>query len=131
MQSGPGIGPVATRGAVVDLEGLRCLLHSQADEITEFYQFGHLVVFPIEYVQSVIQSNERIGRDTGRYIGLFQVHTPVLTALVPGGLRLYKRDGSEVRVTVSWGSLIALGQQVRIVVNDARVRHLPPLSMAG
>lgn len=56
--------------------------------------------------------------------------SPVLAALVPGELRLLRRDGSEIRVTVSWGSLIAVGHQVRIVVNDARVRHIAPLRLA-
>ncbi|MBW2456096.1 MAG: hypothetical protein JRI68_16375 [Deltaproteobacteria bacterium] len=56
--------------------------------------------------------------------------SPVLTAVVPGELRLYKRDGSEIRVAVSWGTLVAVGQQVRIVVNDARVSYFAPLRMA-
>jgi len=56
--------------------------------------------------------------------------TPVIAAVAPCELRLLKRDGSEIRVTVSWGSLIAVDQQVRIVVNDAQVRYVPPLSMA-
>ncbi len=66
-------------------------------------------------------------------LGLLTVHprqSPVLTAVAPGELRLYKRDGSEIRVAVSWGTLTVLGQQVRIVVNDAQVRHIAPLRMA-
>ncbi|RLB63832.1 MAG: hypothetical protein DRI90_05970 [Deltaproteobacteria bacterium] len=72
-----------------------------------------------------LEGEDTLGRFTLRGKG-----DPVLAALVPSELRLLKRDGSEIHVTVSWGSLIAVGQQVRIVVNDAQVRHLAPLRLA-
>ncbi len=72
-----------------------------------------------------LEAEDHLGRFTIRAKG-----SPVLAALMPGELRLFKRDGSEICVTASWGSLVAVGKQVRIVVNDARVRYLAPLRLA-
>jgi hypothetical protein len=43
---------------------------------------------------------------------------------------LRKRDGGEIRVEVSWGSLTAVGRQARIVVESARVRYIEPMRIA-
>ena len=55
---------------------------------------------------------------------------PALAALVPSELVLRKRDGGEIRVEVSWGSLTAVGHQARIVVESARVRYIEPMRIA-
>jgi len=55
----------------------------------------------------------------------------MLRSLLPGELRLVKRDGSEVRVVVSWGSLTKLGNQIRIVARHATMYVLEPLPIAG
>jgi hypothetical protein len=55
---------------------------------------------------------------------------PQLLALVPGEIVLRRRDGTEIHVTVSWGSLTAMGRQIRIVVERAKVRYVEPLRIA-
>lgn len=53
-----------------------------------------------------------------------------MVAVVPSDIFIHKRDGSCTRVNVSWGSLTAVGNQIRIVARNAKVSHVEPLPMA-
>jgi len=55
---------------------------------------------------------------------------PTMAGLASGEMVLRKRDGSEIRVRIDWGSLVAVGHQVRVVVENASVRYLEPLPIA-
>ncbi len=55
---------------------------------------------------------------------------PVLAALVPCQVVVRKRDGSEIHLTISWGTLVVAGNQVRIVARNARARFVEPLRIA-
>ena len=55
---------------------------------------------------------------------------PTMAGLASGEVVLRKRDGGEIRVRVDWGSLVAVGHQVRVVVENASVRYLDPLPIA-
>jgi F0F1-type ATP synthase epsilon subunit len=59
------------------------------------------------------------GRDQLGELRLDVNSDPMLAALVPSELVLHKRDGSTIVVRVSWGSLTAVADQVRIVVRSA------------
>src|SRR5262245_16477099 len=53
-----------------------------------------------------------------------------LAALVPSSVIVRRRDGSEIHVDVTWGSLTAVGNEARLVVRGGEVRHIEPLRMA-
>ncbi len=55
---------------------------------------------------------------------------PALAALVPSTLCMGKRDGSELLVEISWGTLAKAGDQVRVVVRDARITRIEPMRLA-
>jgi F0F1-type ATP synthase epsilon subunit len=53
-----------------------------------------------------------------------------LAALVPSEIVVRRRDGSEARLQITWGSLTAVGSQVRIVVQHGDVREIDALPIA-
>ena len=53
-----------------------------------------------------------------------------MVALVPSEILIHKRDGSQLRARVSWGSMTAVGNQVRIVAKDAKLSYVEPMRMA-
>jgi F0F1-type ATP synthase epsilon subunit len=55
---------------------------------------------------------------------------PALAAVVPSTMILRKRDGSELHIEVTWGSLTAASGQVRVVVNDCSVVYVEPMRVA-
>lgn len=66
-------------------------------------------------------------------LGRFEVTAdgaPALASLVPSTIVIRKRDGSEVRVTSSWGTLTAAGGQARIVVREASISFTEPMKVA-
>jgi F0F1-type ATP synthase epsilon subunit len=54
-----------------------------------------------------------------------------LAALVPSTVVVRQRDGHEIHVHVSWGSLTAAGGEARMVVSACSVVHVAPLRIAG
>ncbi len=64
----------------------------------------------------------------GRF-GIDSRTDPTMVALVPSELVVHKRDGSQLRVQVSWGSLTSVGNQVRIVARKARVEYVDAMPM--
>ncbi len=67
------------------------------------------------------------------HLGRFELRVdsdPALAALVPSTLCIRKRDGSELLVEVSWGSLAKAGDQVRLVVREARIRRIEAMRIA-
>lgn len=76
---------------------------------------------------SEIEAEDAAGRFVARVDG-----APVLTALGPSDVVLRKRDGSELRAHVAWGTLVKIGHELRVIVDDAEVEEIrPPLRMAG
>jgi F0F1-type ATP synthase epsilon subunit len=65
----------------------------------------------------------------GRFVISAQAD-PALTALVPSEVVVRKRDGSEILLTISWGSLVFVGNQVRIVAKQAKARYIEALRIA-
>ena len=53
-----------------------------------------------------------------------------MVAVVPSDILVHKRDGSCLRIHVSWGSLTAVGSQIRIIARDAHVVAGDPLPIA-
>ena len=54
---------------------------------------------------------------------------PQLVALVPGEVVLYSRGGARTRLLIDWGSLTAMGNEVRITVRSAAI--LDPDALAA
>jgi F0F1-type ATP synthase epsilon subunit len=65
----------------------------------------------------------------GRFVITAQAE-PALTALVPSEVVVRKRDGSEIHLSISWGSLVFVGNQVRIVAEQAKARYVEALRIA-
>ena len=65
-------------------------------------------------------------------LGRFILHSgdAALAALVPSRIVVRRGDGSEAHVDVTWGSLTAVGSQVRIVVRSGAVSEIEALRMA-
>ena len=55
---------------------------------------------------------------------------PALTALVPSEVVVRKRDGSEIHLSINWGSLVFVGNQVRIVADEAKPHFIEALRIA-
>jgi F0F1-type ATP synthase epsilon subunit len=55
---------------------------------------------------------------------------PALAALVPSELTVRHADGSELRVQISWGSLTAVGNQARLIVESAEIVRVDAMRMA-
>ncbi len=53
-----------------------------------------------------------------------------LAAITPSNLILRRRDGSEVIVTVGWGTLTAVGHEARIVVDRADATFIEAMRVA-
>jgi F0F1-type ATP synthase epsilon subunit len=56
---------------------------------------------------------------------------PTLLGLAGTDLRLRKRDGTVIGVSVDWGSLVAVGRQARVVAHNAVIRYLEPLRLVS
>lgn len=53
-----------------------------------------------------------------------------LAALVPSEIVVRRRDGSACHIDVTWGSLTAVGHEVRIIVHAGAVSEVEALRMA-
>jgi F0F1-type ATP synthase epsilon subunit len=65
----------------------------------------------------------------GRFI-VTAADGPTMAGLVPSRMVLRRRDGSEIHVKLSYGSLTAVGRQARVVLRDASVQYVEPLQIA-
>jgi F0F1-type ATP synthase epsilon subunit len=70
----------------------------------------------LETVASKIRAPGRHGE-----LLLTRGSSPQMVALVPGELVLNKRHGDTQRILVDWGSLTAMGNEVRITVRHAAI----------
>ena len=66
------------------------------------------------------------------HMGRFDVvpGEPALAALVPSEIVVRRRDGSEAHLDISWGSLTAVGRQVRIIVENATISETEAMPIA-
>ncbi|MEM9694511.1 MAG: hypothetical protein AAGA56_18320 [Myxococcota bacterium] len=55
---------------------------------------------------------------------------PSLASLIPSVVIVRKRDGSEVQVKMSWGTLTAVDGQARIIARDAEVAFIEGMRLA-
>lgn len=73
-----------------------------------------------------IEVEDALGRFTVTADG-----APALASLVPSTIVVRKRDGSEVHVEGSYGTLTAAGGQARIILREAALRRVdPPMKVA-
>ncbi len=104
------------------------MIFDSAQDIHVVIQTPHQVL--LETVACELDVEDQLGRFTIRE------GDAALAALVPSEVIVHRRDGSQARVTVTWGSLTAVGNQVRIVVrsgevHETKVRETEALRIAG
>jgi F0F1-type ATP synthase epsilon subunit len=88
-----------------------------------------LVVTPSEQIIDTHVEQLEVEDQFGRFI-VTSGAEPLMAGLVPGHMVLSRRDGSQIHIKLSYGSLTAVGGQARVVVRDADVQYVEPLQMA-
>jgi F0F1-type ATP synthase epsilon subunit len=78
----------------------------------------------LDTVACAVDLEDQLGRFT------IEGGDAALAALVPSEIVVRRRDGSEARIDITWGSLTAVGNQVRIVVRSGEVREVEALPIA-
>jgi F0F1-type ATP synthase epsilon subunit len=78
----------------------------------------------LDTVASELELEDQLGRFTVRS------GDAALAAIVPSEIVVRRHDGSEAHIDVSWGSLTAVGSQVRIVVRSGLVEEVEALRIA-
>jgi hypothetical protein len=79
----------------------------------------------LDAIASELEVEDQLGRFTVVAGG-----EPALAALVPSTLVVRKADGSEIRVQITWGSLTAVGNQARMIVESGDVHLGEPIRIA-
>jgi len=81
-----------------------------------------------ETVVDTFVSSVEVEDTMGRFI--VTADEPTLAAITPCNLVLRRRDGSEVIVSVGWGTLTAIGSEARIVVDRAAATFIEAMRVA-
>lgn len=66
-----------------------------------------------------------VGADQGGTFIVDRSSAPLIAAVEPCQLRLHHGDGEVTVLDVSWGTITAVGGDVRIVVRDASIHGVP------
>lgn len=98
------------------------MIFDSAHDLHVVIRTAHTVL--LDTIATELELEDQLGRFTLRS------GEPSLAALIPSEVVVRRRDGSEARVDVTWGSLTAVGSQVRIVVRSGDVRETEPMRMA-
>jgi F0F1-type ATP synthase epsilon subunit len=98
------------------------MIYDSTKDIHVIVQTPHAVL--LDCVASELDVEDQLGRFTVRH------GEPALAALVPSEIVIRRRDGGELRIDATWGSLTAVGKQVRIVIRSGEVREIEPMRIA-
>ena len=100
---------------------------------TEIFDSKHDVRVVLRTTNKILSDSYATSIEVEDARGRFTVDAttkPTMVALVPSEILIHKRDGSQLRARVSWGSMTAVGNQVRIVAENAKLSYVEPMRMA-
>ena len=100
---------------------------------TEIFDSKHDVRVVLRTTNKILSDSYATSVEVEDARGRFTVDAttkPTMVALVPSDILIHKRDGSQLRARVSWGSMTAVGNQVRIVAKNAKLSYVEPMRMA-